>query len=88
MAIVSWYEELDRQLSNSEIPLIGLLNQRYPQPWMVPFFGQVTESTVLMVGLNPSYGEFSGSRSHEDIKPCRWPESLSGMPHPAGIAAR
>lgn len=62
VAIVSWYEELDRQLANSEIPLSGLLNEKFPQPWAIPFFGRFTEAKVLTVGLNPSFGEFSGFR--------------------------
>ena len=62
MTIASWYEELDRQLSNSEIDLVQVLNERYPQPWAIPFFGRLREAQVLTVGLNPSYGEFNGSR--------------------------
>lgn len=62
MTIASWYEELDRQLSNSQVPLVDVLNQRYAQPWAIPFFGRLAEARVLTVGLNPAYSEFNNSR--------------------------
>lgn len=62
MSIGSWYEQVDRQLSQPHCRLVELLNEKYAQPWAIPFFGRITEARVLTVGLNPAASEFRDSR--------------------------
>lgn len=62
MTIAAWYERLDRELSKTDLDLVQRLNEEYPQPWCIPFFGNVTEARILTVGVNPAFSEFQNPR--------------------------